>query len=144
MSSSSRSPRLFCPLPLALRMRTLSPTSSNSTSLFGCNPSFSRISIGIVTCPLTVILMVILRKVLLCHEPRQRGQQALELRVIRRSRHRRSPRLERGNRAFEIGLTLRDWIVRGHGTRLQERRARHFFLLEQRAFSRQLIVLIEP
>src|SRR5438105_6389800 len=41
IASSMRSPRLFRLFPRALRIRTLSPASSNSTSLFACSPRFS-------------------------------------------------------------------------------------------------------
>ena len=39
----------------ALRRRTWSPSSSNSTSEYGCNPRRFRMSWGIVTCPLEVM-----------------------------------------------------------------------------------------
>ena len=57
-----------CPAPLArrtFRIRTARPTTSNSTSVLGSGPSFSRISTGIVTWPRVVILMVLPRQVIL-------------------------------------------------------------------------------
>jgi len=42
----------------SVRMRTLSPTTSNSTSVLGSRPSCSRMSWGMVTWPLTVSRMM--------------------------------------------------------------------------------------
>lgn len=39
------------------RIRTVLPSTTNSASVLGSRPSFSRISTGIVTCPLDVIFM---------------------------------------------------------------------------------------
>src|SRR2546421_8740146 len=48
-------PRPGCRDAFARRRRTALPWSSNSTSVFGKRPVFSRISMGMVTCPLLVI-----------------------------------------------------------------------------------------
>src|ERR1700687_638808 len=58
-------PRRRVRRPRALRMRTVVPTTSNSTSLLGSSPSRSRISTGIVTCPFDLMRMPISSAVIL-------------------------------------------------------------------------------
>src|SRR5688572_1020514 len=67
MCSMSARPRSGLLGADAFFIRTASRSISNTTSVFGSRPSFSRMSIGIVTCPLLVILTVILLPVRVLH-----------------------------------------------------------------------------
>src|SRR4051812_906706 len=56
--STRRAPRPRPRFPRAGLIRTLLPSYSKSTSVFGIRPAFSRMSCGMVTCPFDVMRML--------------------------------------------------------------------------------------